>query len=468
MKKNDKIIAIIGVIILLIASIGIFTWTPIKKEGEILSREEVNWNKIPTGEFEKKLESASVSDSDPFYPLILTPLAVNYDKAGNQRVVPLYVENFTDPSESIEKLQDKQLDKYQVTKFSKSKTPKELSLDIAEEYWEKSNAALIIENNKDGYSLGVNAVPIASYLSIPVIVTDSLDQDVKNVLSKLQTEKVIICGENIEASEHYQYIKFDTVEQIVDSTVKLVEEKFGEVGYITLANPVDAYPPKVIDKKNYYFGPTAVTSKTMNDGMGKFSTDLLLSETVSWKFEIPKNYKYTLIEVEVFNHNIEGVEKFGDRVSFEINPVHDAPMLGDGSTAYNKPVRDGKGNLIKDRAYTERVMYDCGGKSYTITPDGKWAADEEGKVSAKVTVKKLENPVYSMVKKHSTLAPYLTSYRKGIVFAKSDFAFTADDHVVTNNGETCPGFYLPGRNADLVPMSNKHIFDKIHKPLNEL
>ena len=49
-----------------------------------------------------------------------------------------------------------------------SKSVKKTSLEIARNYWERSDAVLIIENSQFGYELGVVATPIASYLSIPI------------------------------------------------------------------------------------------------------------------------------------------------------------------------------------------------------------------------------------------------------------------------------------------------------------
>lgn len=64
------------------------------------------------------------------------------------------------------------------------------------------------------------------------------------------------------------------------------------------------------------------------------------------------------------------------------------------------------------------------------------------------------------------MAPYLTAYRKGIIFAKPEFAFAASDNV-TVNGKTCPGFYVPRKNPTLAEASNEHVW-KIHEMLNDL
>ncbi len=124
--------------------------------------------------------------------------------------------------------------------------------------------------------------------------------------------------------------------------------------------------------------------------------------------------------------------------------------------------------MIKDVLYSESVVYDRGGVEYVISGSGSWLTKKEGKISAHVIVEKLENPVYPMMKGLSTVAPYLTAYHKGIVFGMPEFAFTADDNIITDRGKNCPGLYVGGKNPSLIPLSNKHFFEKIHDPLNNL
>ncbi|MDH7506770.1 MAG: hypothetical protein QHH15_03145, partial [Candidatus Thermoplasmatota archaeon] len=103
MKKNDKIIVVLGVIILILASIGIYFWAP-----EEIGAKTANINEFIsiTGNLKYLPDYITVSDKDPFYPLIATPLAVNYDKNGEQTIIPLYVMNIENPSQAIKNVQD--------------------------------------------------------------------------------------------------------------------------------------------------------------------------------------------------------------------------------------------------------------------------------------------------------------------------------------------------------------------------
>jgi hypothetical protein len=470
MKKNDKLIVVLGVIILVLASIGVFYWSP---EGTTKGKAGADDFLEVTGKFSQSFEGASITvpDTDPFYPLVATPLAVHYDKEKMQEIIPMYVKNFSDPSQAIEKLQRFHLYSFEDIDLEELEydSAKELSLELAEKYWKESEAALIIENTKEGYCLGINAVPMASYLSIPVIVCDEIDSAVSKVLTKLDVEKVIICGENLEGYKNsYSYLEFKNKDQIVENLTYIVKEKFGELDYITVTNPIDAWAPKVLDSEEFNFGPETVKSSSMNRGsLIRFVLDFFTAK-VRWEFTIPDDYKYALIEFEGINHEIGGVEEYGDSATFAIDPKEGGPTLGGPSTGSGIPIRDERGNILEDRVYVERLMYDCGGKSYTISASGSWTLAKEGKVSAKVTVKKLENPVYEMMGGLSAVAPYLTAYHKGIILSDTNFAFTANDDVLTDKGQTCPGFYLAGRNPALVPMANKHVFDNIHEPINEL
>jgi hypothetical protein len=472
MMKNDKIIVIVGVVILIFASLGIYYWVPQKVQARSLRTNDFI---DITGDLKDMPSSITVSDGCPFYPLIATPLSVNYDENGKQSVIPLYVVNFENPSTAITKLQNQLARGKDGEIIRADESAKNASLRIAQTYWASSEAALIIEYDEAGYNLGVLATPIASYLRIPVIVTDKMDSEVTSVLNDLGVKKTIICGENIKG--YGSYVKFNSVEEIINASITVVEQKFKQkVDYITLTNPVDAWPPMVLDSQEFTFGPTIIQSSSMSQLVGTLSGSLTGKGSVTWSFTIPKDYKYALIKFEGINHDAENCDDMGDDVSFMVGPnLENAPKslknfeANPGNTAAGGIAeRDASGNIIKDVVYSETVLYGRGGVEYNIVASGTWLVKKEGKVSAHVVVEKLENPIYPMMKNLSTVAPYLTAYHKGIIFGKPEFAFTADDDKITDAGETCPGVYVGGKNPKLVPLSNKHFFDKIHDPLNTL
>ena len=475
MKKNDKLVVLLGVIILIIASIGVWYWAPMKTtEGK---ESDLEYFVTLTGQLidEEDLPSAViVSDEDPFYALIATPLAINYDKECNQHVIPLMISNDMNKIEDSvnhDILEDLRLT-YEEDQLliDDSIDAKNCSLDIANKYWKSSEAALIIENNQHGYEIGLIATPFASYLGIPVIITDKIDGDVRNTLSNLGVRYTMICGENLE--EYGNFLKFEDADQVINASLSFVEEKFKkadpafEINYITVTNPIDAWRPEVIDEQKEYLHDSIKSVSMNRESTIRYLIEFL-STSIEKTFTIPEDFKYALIEIEGINHEVEGVEDYGDFAEFSLDPVEEGFNLAAFSTAHGIPVRD-KNNIISDRARNEIVLYDCGGKEYSLSAKGSWTLEKEGSISAEVTIKKLDNPYYEMMEGLSSISPYLTSYHKGIIFAKPEFAFAADDEVRDLKGNTCPGFYLPGRNPSLVPMSNEHIYENIHEPLNKL
>ena len=470
MRKNDKLIVIIGVVILLISSIGIFLWVPDTTGAQGAEIEDVYG---VCGTLCDVPNSITVSDDCPFYALIATPLAVHYDAEGKQEIIPLYVRNFDNPSRAIDRVKYDQLKMlgHDECIIDGSESVKNVSLKIAQDYWESSDAALIIEDNESGYNLGVIATPLASYLGIPVIVTDKIDQDVMNVLSHLGVKYTIVCGENIEGFGNV--LRFENVEEIVDAQIDLLMDKFGDIDYVTLTNPIDAWSPEVLDSEEFHIGPITLSSGATTQLV---QAVLKGGNTIIGSFTIPKDYKYALVKFDGINLNADDVDELGDSVSFQIGPnLPDIPSglqeyeLFVGSTAAGGvPIRDANGNVVTDRVYSEAVVYDRGGVEYNVKASGSWLVEKEGEVLANVVVEKLEHPVYPMMKGLSSIAPYLTAYHKGIVFGKPEFAFTANDDVLTKKGETCPGLYVPRRNPRLTEMSNEHIFNEIHDPLNNL
>jgi hypothetical protein len=463
MNKNDKLIAVIGVVILVIASIGIYTWKPGETMQHLSSIDDFF---VVSSSISDVPDAVAVSDANPFYALIATPLAVHYNAEGKQEIIPMYVQNYSNPSRAISRAEE-QIDIAANEFIDDSKSVKEWSIELAKKYWSSSEAALIIENNESGYNLGVMATPLASYLSIPIIVTDKLDHQIREVFNELGVKRTLICGDNIEG--YGDVLRFNTVEEIVDNTTKLLIEKFGDIDYITITNPIDAWPPEVLDSEEWIFEDTFSTMAT---------TELLQSVTAGSNelgtFTIPSDYKYALVKFKGINLHSENVNELGDNVMFmcgvtdedEYEGLQRFEVFVGGTGGGGIPVRDANGKIIEDVSYNEAVLYDRGGMEYQITVSPSWLASNEGEVRAEITVEKLSDPIYPMMKGLSSIAPYLTAYHKGLLFGKPEFAFAADDEVLYM-GEPSPGFYMPRRNPRLIEASNDHIFS-IHEEINDL
>ncbi len=458
MKKNDKTIIIVGIIILILTSVGIYFWIP---ESSVADAEIEDFYEV-CGSINSFDTGIKVSDANPFFALITTPIAVNYDEDGMQNVIPLYVSNFADPSKSIVRVETEQIQIEPSLIIQANDDVKEKSLEIALSYWDESEGVLLIEDSVNGYNLGVVAVPLASYLSIPVIVTDEISEDVIDVLEDLGVKKSFICG-NLSGYESSLF--FNNVDEIVNVSIDLVEQKFGKVNYLTISNPLDVLEPEVLE---------TTTLDLMDGTVGSFCItptnflNLLPSKrkpalTNYHLFNIPNDYKYCKIKIDATHDPGENVGDTGGKLSPQ--------LLGpNGIQAFlftfgGIPERDESGNIIKDKIYWETIVYDQGGEEWGISVGSKLLTSKSTDYEVNVVLEKLSSPYDSRMPKLSSIAPYLTAYRKGIIYAKPDFAFAADEERFPDLSSEHKGVVWPGSNPMLTEMSNEHTF-KIHEEIN--
>ncbi len=465
MNKNDKIIAVAGVIIIIVASIGVYTWKP---SGSAEQTTSVNSFSTVTSTYREIPSAISVSDANPFFPLIATPLAIHYDTDGNQNVVPLYIVNQSSPSRAVTRAMNDQIGIPVGLHIDSSKTAESWSTDIATTYWSRSDAAVLIQNDEAGYTLGVMATPLASYLSIPVLVTNGTDATVQKALNNLGVKMTVVCGENVKG--YGKILRFTTIDSIVNASMSFINDKFGSVDYLTITNPKDAWPPEVLDTTYFTLGPkTMATMSTTYLRKALAGGDTLLGT-----FTIPQDYKYALVKFKGINLNVENVNDLGDTVIFSAGPqLPDEPTalqqfelyLG-GTSLGGVPVRDANGDIVEDSTYTEMVLYRRNGVTYRVDATPFWLASPEGSIQAEVTVEKLNDSIYPLMKGLSSIAPYLTAYHRGLIFGNPEFAFGANDETLFL-GEQCPGDTQARVNPRLVPASNAHVF-WVHDQINKL
>lgn len=401
-----------------------------------------------------------VTDADPFYALIATPIAVHYDAGGNQHVIPLYVLNFTNPSSAVAKAQE-QIGIYPDLVIGDIFTLKESSILYSTLFWEEAESALIIEDSQQGYNLGVLAAPIASYLGIPILVTDEIDHSIEQTLTDLNVEKIYICGDLSTTS--FDVETFNTVQEVIDEIISIHQNIFNEpITYLTFTNPEDTKYPKILKTETYNFQGTIASGVFLPTQLPSM---ILKQSAGSHTFTIPSDYKYAKLTIELRNLNSEHVEELGDEIVFLLNSPEGFSYTY-GGTMGGIPDRDSSEDITLDQITYDTVIYDNPGE-YTINVFGKWFARKTGSYSVKITVEKLDSPIVPLMKRLSSMTPYITAYHKGIIFGKPEFAFAADDHV-TYQGQTCPGVSQPGSNPNLIVPSNQHTFTVHAELLNIL
>ena len=403
--------------------------------------------------------AVTVSTADPFYALIATPVAVSYSQTGEQTVLPLYVKDLANPSKAVQRTEQEigMYADYTIAGLS----AKQSSLLTASLFWQTSNTALVLQSDATGYDLGVVAAPIASYLNIPVIVTDAFDSDVTSVLESLGVTQLYVCG-TLPVPGEYAVIRFTEPYQITSMTIQIITEQFGkQVQYITMTNPLDVQRPHVLDTTRFEFRGTTQSAISLPSQI----VGLLLKGSGSTStFTIPDDYTYTLLSIDLVNLNSENVQQLGDKLALMLLSPTNETYLYTG-TSSGRPVLDRNGDIITDRLHFDSVIYDRPGR-YTLLLYGYWFGNTQGSYAMNVTLQKLDSPLVPLMDNISSVAPYLTAYHQGVVFANTSFAFAADDNVFYN-GSTCPGMTQAGGNPNLTVPANLHTM-KIHDQLNGL
>ncbi|MDG6229746.1 MAG: C25 family cysteine peptidase, partial [Candidatus Thermoplasmatota archaeon] len=278
-----------------------------------------------------------------------------------------------------------------------------------------------------------------------------------------------ICG---NLSGFGNSISFNTVAEILNASMYIVKEKFEEINYITITNPYDINQPDIIDTKNLDFsGTISSNSITLSHCAGiLFGIATGKPVTSFHVFDIPSDYKYARLKVEVLNLVEEDAEKTGAMIqAILLGP--DVGPKKENQYAYvftigGIPKRDiSREVIIQDKIYWETILYNQGGEEFAISVAGKALYHRFMDYKVHITIEKLSDSLDPVMDALSSVAPYLTAYRKGVIYAKPEFAFTADETIVPQLTSQQSGIAFPGANPELIDFSNQHTY-KIHEELN--
>ena len=386
-----------------------------------------------------------VSKDDPFYAVIATPISLYYDGI-KQYVQPLLVQDKKNPSLTTSRFKDLYPTSYREIKNG---PPEKVSIELSN-IWKTCDAALIIENSQKGYEMGIVAAPLASYLNIPIFVTDDIEK-IETQLKKLGVKYTFICG---NLKPYRETWRFENIEEINNLLIRFINKRFGRVGYVTITNPLDTKDVTVLDKVYFEFegkAPSTVLlpAQTINalfKGFSKHHT-----------FTIP-NYKYARIKIDLLNKDSEHVSELGDEIMLIIKDPDGKTCMYTSTQAGLPEIQNG--DIVVDRVHSETIIYDKSGE-YTAQVIGKWFSRNEGRYRLEITVEEIDSPWQPLMKNLSSLSPYLTAYHKGIVLANSSFAFVGDETIGIK------GIVYPSGNERLMTHCNKHVW-KVHEQLNEL
>lgn len=389
-----------------------------------------------------------VSKENPFYALIATPVALYYGDEGMQ-VQPLLVEDVNNPSSAVQRFKESYglCSPYLIA----GKDIVNASIELATAIWDATSEAIIIKNDFEGYSLGVALSPLASYMGIPIFVANDLSE-ILPTLQMLGVQSTYVCG---DIDGYGTVISFEDVAHIHEYMRDFVKQKFGTVDYIVMTNPLDITEPEVLDSVEYHF------EGELNSGSTLHGVNLLLhgfDYSASHEFEVPYE-GFARIKVELINKDSDQVEQWGDRLFLHMATPDNITFIYT-STAGGIPEVDSSGNIVVDRLDYQTCVYNKPGV-YDAEVVGTWIAKRKGSYELNIRVEQLDRGNFPLMRNLSSLAGYLASYHRGIVFAKPEFAFAG------GNNADVPGIVYPLSNEFLVEPCNEHIMG-IHEELNHM
>ncbi|MEW6070744.1 MAG: hypothetical protein AB1485_09020, partial [Candidatus Thermoplasmatota archaeon] len=344
-KGTKKIIAIVLALVI----IGVAAWAfwPKAYEKGVASIDDLLGSTSA-----RRVENVPVlvSAREPYLALIATPVTLYYD-GKTQKASPLLVVCPEEPSRAVIRFLNMYGD-FRVATLGDVATTltsyerdwekdnpttvtvdnldmnftgslKDISLNVARHFWGRSDGVIIVEPNQDSYNKAVVVIPFASYLNIPVIITDKMDDSVANVLRGLGVKYSVVCQGERNIQGYGKTKRFVTVEEAQNWMIEIVRERLGsEVNYITMANPMDIYKKEVTESFVAVSEPGTIPHSPVLAYPGRPE----LGEGPSFPVSIP--YKYANIKIDLRMDISQ--EDWGDDSGARIYAFFGVDLNGDG------------------------------------------------------------------------------------------------------------------------------------------
>jgi len=439
-NKSKKAVAVALASILLIG--GVLLWNFSGKKDVTKS---AGLGDLLASESERRNDAKGfiVSGDSEFFALQCTPAACYYNST-ESHTVPLLVEvnqpdsvlnameRFYDAyrPESIVLVGPADDHGYDVDRSMRSSCPKRTSLDLAATFWESSDGAILVEKSYNGYEEALWAAPLASYVNIPIIVTDEMDGDVRSVLKDLGVKYTIICG-NVRGFG--KMLDITGMESTHSITRAYMNEALGLVPeYVAMANPLDCDFPPVLDSfQKEYSGEVFHIGST-----GAYAGLEEMSAGVDFEIEIPESFKNSIMRITLSYFPHEQDEVDGERIYVWVL-WHNEDGEKEELNYFGTPAGY-KSNNQEIVDFDFPVLNNTG--KYTLHVEGRMTYEgvpiphvSENPVAFEMSVRvdELATPVYPLMEKLSSLAPYLAAHRRGLVMAKGEYAL---HHVSQQSG----------------------------------
>ena len=460
-----------------------------------------------------------VPDTSRFLPLVATPVAVYYKAAGagaaeGPYASPLLVAGPDGVSSGVDKFMSNSGRKdvlaignlgaaaasVSLTGKIDGGSDKATSLLVAKHFWTRSDAAILVRNTDDGYDAAVTLTVLASYLDIPVIVTDKVDAGVAGALAGLGVKETVVCG-NMDG--YGKVLRFGNIENkkelalAQNATMRVVRERLGQdINYIALANPLDTFQPVVLQTSIPKDFPVNGTIADTGSAAYPGAADQVSKANPIYYFDVPDGYTYANVVLDLWldiskeawgdldgarMYAYLGVDGDNNGVIDTSNPQDKLQFFG-GTPGYEDvglqaPVTGGSpSDWLKPSEYghlhTTIPLYNDTGMhaiqllaklptDWGSNPLVGESGDFQAPFTMNITIQKLAAPTYPLMNNLSTLAPYLAAYRGGTVLAEPYFQL----HDVGYIG--CKDCGDPAANENVLDDANNRTL-VVKKDLNRL
>lgn len=412
-------------------------------------------------------DAVIVPDDNPFFCLISTSVACWYDNAANTTgLIPLLVQHggnltdaqtrfletyFSSNNQSLLILGEHLNTSYSATEIVGS--PPAVALALAAQAFITAPIVLIIPyDTGDAYQLSLLAVPLASYLNMPILIYDHNDAALQTVCTQLQTTKAYLIGDIALNLTDVTMMPLTSEEAITDTILTVIKEQFGAINYLTMTNPSDVIPPAIINTTKIQITDHISNKKII---ILNKEIDVLGNDTREYGISIPLGINRVHVSGKILQKERPFFERF--------SPI--VPLIF-------MTLTDTQGNVV---AYANSMGYDFGNtylETLTCNASGEYTLQVkvfngmkggffiqrgvswfDADINITTTITTLGNPHLPLIPNLSIIAPYLTAAHGGLIIANTTWELTDTSYASAAQGSGAGPWY----NESLHPFTNTKV-----------
>ncbi|PKK85870.1 MAG: hypothetical protein CVT48_03565, partial [Thermoplasmata archaeon HGW-Thermoplasmata-1] len=340
---------------------------------------------VPTGE------------QEPLLTLVATPIACAYTSAGAMTgALIVGKEGSAAATRFVDTLGAKLGYTYTVGP-SLGETVSEISQAAGLENWGRSDVVVVAPDSIEGYEFAMHGAIAASYLDAPLLLAANVG-DIKETLENGFHAKVVL-SYGVDGAYGTTY-KITSIGEASDFEMSLAAAVNGKIGYVAMANPLDATSAQVLEE-------TATP----------LSQEQLPKDLHQTDFPIYPGHNLITVDAQYTNGTVEDATEQVNRPVFHI-------ILREGYEPLDLwHFTDADGGCRFTFWYYNPELPGGGGMKQTLTLQYECAYTPKS-VEGAVTVRSIDRAEPSY-KGFSQLAPYLAAARGGILKTFSDMPKTA-------------------------------------------